>query len=172
VIVLGLDSATRTGFGLIEHKAGRETIVDSGVIDLSGRSGKRAEVIEDFARQILARVGTIDVVGIEDNYLDTNEDKANVVTLKALARMVGRWEQAWEAIGVDTVLVNPQKWAAGILTGLIGPRANRQARKKASGLWVKATFGLTPQEDEGDGIAIATFLARSRAFARRSGQAA
>jgi len=171
VIALGIDSATRAGWGLVEKVPGREQLLDHGFLDLSGRSGKRAEVIEDFARRILARVDAIDLVGIEDNYLDTNEDKANVVTLKALARLAGRFEQAFEALGVETVLVNPQRWAVGILSGLISPRSTREARKAASTLWVRSTFKLVVGHDTADGVAIATYVARSKSFSRLAGQA-
>jgi hypothetical protein len=162
--VLGLDSATRTGYGLAERDGARERLLAHGVLDLNRA---RAAFMESFADTVLEG-GPVDLVAIEDNYLDTNPEKANVATLKALARIVGRWEQVWEARKVKTVLVPAQRWQTGLLAGLMGPRANRDTRKRAAGLWVKATFGLELDQDACDGVCLAVWVARQRAFEARA----
>lgn len=171
MIVLGLDSAARTGYAVVERLNGSERLLERGVLDLRDQE-TLATRIDDFAHKMAGRF-EIDVVAIEDNYLDTNEDKANVVTLKSLARMVGRWCQAFESRGITTVLANPQKWAVGVLRGvLMGPTSDRKTRKKACGIWVRATFKVQPEENEADAIGIATYEARQRDFFERAAGAA
>lgn len=164
--ILGIDSATKTGFGLVERVGTKERLISYGAVDL-GR-GPMAAAIETFVERVIED-GPIDEVAIEDNYLAAGE-QANVVTLKCLARLAGRWEQAFEARGIRTVLVMAQKWQTGLLGGaLMGPTANRATRKKAAGLWVKATFGVTPGEDACDGIGLAAYRARHATFAQLVG---
>lgn len=164
ITVLGLDSASHTGYALLERDGPRERLIGCGVADLSVRPA--AAVIEDFMAKVTS-LARVDVVAIEDNYLDTDPGKANVATLKTLARLVGRWEQAAESRGLATVLVPAQRWQSGILAGLCGPRADRKSRKAASSLWARATFGVAPVQDACDAIGIAAYEARRRSFAEK-----
>jgi Holliday junction resolvasome RuvABC endonuclease subunit len=154
MIVLGLDSATRTGFAVVRVEGGREELLEHGVID-----GRDADEIDDFAHRI-AQTYSPDVAAIEDNYLDKDPS-----ALKTLSRIVGRWQQALETRGVETRLVLAQVWQSGLLRGL-GGAGDRKGRKKAAALWVLGAFRIKDvSPDETDAICMATWEARRRAFA-------
>lgn len=160
-VVLGIDSAFhKAGWALVERSGPGEVLIGHGVL--------RAvdwEVVSEFSgRMAHGQPIAIDVVVIEDAYLDKNVD-----TVKALSRLVGRWQQAFEALGVTTRLVMADVWQRAILTGLITGAANRQARKKAAQIWAKATYHKALSEDEADAAALATFEMRQRRFNRRAG---
>jgi hypothetical protein len=123
-----------------------------------------ADVVTEFSGQIVHRGPAVDVVAIEDCYLDQNVD-----TVKILSRLVGRWQQAFEALGLETHLVLADTWQRGILTGLMGPRSNREARKRAAAVWARATFGTVLEADEADAAGLATWELRQRRFAMRAG---
>lgn len=165
MIVVGIDSATKAGFGVVERKGPRERLIEYGAFALPRQGTERAAAIEAMVSRLTARF-VIDVAAIEDNYLAQGEQE-NVVTLKALARLCGRWEQAWEARGVATMLVLAQRWQVGLLAGLCGPRSDRKTRKAASAMWCRATFGVTPSEDASDAIGLATWVARQESFRAR-----
>jgi hypothetical protein len=121
-------------------------------------------VVTEFSGQMATRGPTIEVVAIEDAYLGENVD-----TLKTLARLVGRWQQAFEALGLETRLVMADVWQRGILMGLISRTSGREARKKAAAVWARATFGTILGPDEADAAGLATWELRQRGFARRVG---
>jgi hypothetical protein len=55
-----------------------------------------------------------------------------------------------------------------VLSGLIGPRTDREGRKKAAKIWAQATFSEALDENEADASAMATWEIRQRAFAARA----
>lgn len=158
MIVIGIDSASRTGFAAVKRDGAREELLEHGVVD-----GTDALAIERFAECVTGR-HRIDAVAIEDNYLGA-EGKGNPVTMKALARMVGRWQQAFEVRGVETCLVLPQVWQSAVLKGFMHARSDRATRKKAAKIWARGMFHVSATEDECDAIVLATFEARRRVFA-------
>lgn len=162
MIVLGLDSATYCGWGLLRRDAGREVLLGSGVLNLSTDAAMKIEALANWAVDHGAQL-----VGIEDNYLAIEKGKANPATLKLLSRFVGRWEQAFERRRVATELVTPEAWARSVLTGLIKPRSKREERKRAAVTWVRGTFGAKVPSDAADGIGIAAHLARKAGYAAR-----
>jgi Holliday junction resolvasome RuvABC endonuclease subunit len=157
IIVLGIDSAiSKCGWAVVERDGGHERLVAHGVL-----VAVDGEVVGDFAGR-MAHGQRIDVVVIEDAYLDTNVD-----TVKKLSRLVGRWQQAFETLGLETTLVMGSVWQRQILSGLIGLTSPREARKKAAKLWARATFHEALGEDEADAAGLATWGARQRSFAAR-----
>jgi Holliday junction resolvasome RuvABC endonuclease subunit len=159
-IVLGIDSAfARTGWALVERDGAKERLIAHGILDAVDY-----EVVSEFAGKMATGALTIDVVVIEDAYLGVNVD-----TLKALSRLVGRWQQAFEVLGLSTRLVMADVWQRGVLKGLMSTSTAREGRKRAAQIWAKATFAEALGEDEADAVGIATFEIRQRAFARRIG---
>lgn len=156
MLVLGLDTASTTGWALVRREAGREVVVDHGLAD--GR--------DHLARAALARRLRPDIVAIEDAWLGAG-GRANPATLKLLARIQGGWEQAVRDAGATRVeYVQPQAWQSLLLAGLCRGNAPRAQRKAAAQLWVRRWYGLEVSEDEADAVAIATFQARTLSIAR------
>jgi Holliday junction resolvasome RuvABC endonuclease subunit len=89
-VVLGIDSAPScTGWALVERDGDRERLIAHGLL----RSVDH-DVVNEFAGRIAMGDLPVDVVVIEDVYLDKNVD-----TVKVLSRLVGRWQQAFEPMG-------------------------------------------------------------------------
>jgi len=159
-LVLGIDSAPRrTGWALVERDGRQERLVAYGAL-----TAVDADVVTEFSGQVVHRCPSIDVVAIEDAYYGEN-----VGTTKALSRLVGRWQQAFEGLGLETKLVMADVWQRGILTGLITPKSGREARKAAAAIWVRSTFGTALGADEADAAGLATWELRQRRFAQRAG---
>jgi Holliday junction resolvasome RuvABC endonuclease subunit len=152
VIVLGIDSACRSGWALLD---GRRPIK-------YGTVNAREPLRIDTLASLVNSIGRPDLVAIEDSYLGEN-----VVTLKVLSRIQGRWEQAFAQRGIPTELVMADTWQKSLLTGLITGKSKSADRKKAAILWVRATYGLTVAEDVADGFGLATFIARRELLAAR-----
>ena len=160
---LGLDCATKCGWSVVEdalqaaRKRGQaEHLVGHGVLDLSGKKKPISTVINE----LVFSLPSIDVAVVELPYLDEN-----VVTLRTLARLVGRFEHAFEPLHVGVELVMATEWQRAILGGFGGK--NREGLKKAAVLWARATFGAVLTEDEADAAGIASHVLRKRSFARR-----
>jgi hypothetical protein len=142
---------------MVERDGDRERLIAHGLL----RSVDH-DVVNEFAGRIAMGKLRIDVVVIEDVYLDKNVD-----VVKALSRLVGRWQQAFEPMGLSTRLVMADVWQKGVLLGLIAPGTDRDGRKKAAKLWAQATFAEALDENEADATGIATWEIRQRAFAER-----
>jgi Holliday junction resolvasome RuvABC endonuclease subunit len=167
---LGIDCATKSGWAVVERDAGRESLLGRGVLDLSGSAGLPAEVLAIFVRRLNAEVPLSALpVAIELPYLARGK-AMNVVVLRTLARLCGRWEQALGVYGADVELVMADAWQRRIL-GRFGGR-KRADRKKAAKLWASGTFGARFTEDEADAVAIATDLLRERDVAAKLAAAA
>jgi Holliday junction resolvasome RuvABC endonuclease subunit len=150
VIVLGIDSASTSGWGLLDG----ERPVGYGTVD--ARDPNRIVALVSF---VCAKARP-DLVAIEDNYLGKNVD-----TVKVLSRIVGMWQMAFALRGVPTELLMPNIWQNGILRGLISPKSQSADRKRAAALWVKATYRLATTGDAADALGLATFVARRELFA-------
>jgi Holliday junction resolvasome RuvABC endonuclease subunit len=162
IIGLGIDSAfTRTGWALVEREGAKERLIAHGLLEACD-----ADVVGAFAHRMATGQLAIDIVVIEDTYLGENVD-----TLKSLSRLVGRWQQAFEALGLKTRLVMADVWQRGILMGLITGKTEREGRKKAAQIWANATFGEALPSDSADAAGIITWHLRQRAFAKRAGRA-
>jgi hypothetical protein len=159
-VVLGIESAfSRTGWALVERDGPKERLIAHGKLEAVD-----AEVVAEFSGRMATGPLTIHTVVIEDGYpLETNVD-----TLKALCRLVGRWQQAFEALGVSTRLVREDVWQSAILLGLGGSSSPRAERKKAAQAWATVTFRETLGEDEADAAGVATYELRQRALRKRA----
>ena len=151
---LGIDCATTCGWALVDNTAGKERSLGRGVLDLS-RSTQ--EKVEDLAN--LARSMKPDVVVVELPYLDKN-----VVTLRTLAMLAGRFQQAFEVAGFPVELLMATQWQSSVL-GRFGGR-KREGLKKAAVLWARATFGVAMTEDEADAHGIAMCVLRKRKISK------
>ena len=150
--ILGLDSATCTGWGLLDEG---ERLAGHGTVDASDLLR-----VDAFAARICSTQRP-DLVVIEDNFV-MRGPKANPNTMKILSRIVGAWLLAFAVRGVPTEVVLPGVWQKGVLGQL-----TKGGTKRAAALWVQATFGITVPEDAADGIGIATWVARREQLARR-----
>lgn len=157
---LAIDCATSSGWALVERESRRERVLDHGALDLSGACGHPAALISQFVRQ-LAAVTSLEglPVAIELPYLARGKAQ-NVVVLRTLARLCGRWEQAVEVYGADVELIMADHWYRCVVGNPLGRK--RAERKKATKLWARGTFGLHLAEDEADAVAIAVCLLRER----------
>lgn len=154
--VLGIDSAfAKCGWALVERDGVRERLIAHGVL-----KAVDSDVVTEFSGRMATGNRTIDVVVIEDCYLDENVD-----TVKLLSRLVGRWQQAFEALGLSTHLVLADVWQRFLLTGLMPRQAKREARKEAAKTWARATFKEALGSDESDAVGLAVYWVRKRAFA-------
>jgi Holliday junction resolvasome RuvABC endonuclease subunit len=157
-IVLGIDCATTCGWALVSGPSGRERLLEHGVMDLSSST---AQVVSEFVARLRVHTNLCGLrVVVELPYLGKN-----IVTLRTLARLCGRFEQSLEAAGADVDLVMADHWQRTILGKLGGHK--RDDRKKAAKIWAMATFRERLTGDEADAAALATCTLRERAFERR-----
>jgi Holliday junction resolvasome RuvABC endonuclease subunit len=140
-IVAGIDSAETSGIVILD----RSRIVRRGVCVVSGWADveRAADAIGAFSP---------DLVVIEDCFV-----RANASTGIALAKLVGKWEQAFGRRGIPTAAVLASTWQPVILGGRISARARRAERKAACVQWAQERFGLVLDEDLADDAAIATW---------------
>ena len=161
MIALGIDCATKTGWALVESDGGHEKLLADGVIDLG---------IPDFWMEIKRLADASfwetepkrpDAVAIELPYMGKNAH-----TLEVLARMCGRFEQAFESTGAQVQVVRASQWQTSIL-GRFGGKT-RAGLKLAAVAWAKGTFGVSLPSDAADAAGLACFALRT-ARARKLG---
>jgi Holliday junction resolvasome RuvABC endonuclease subunit len=162
VISLGIDCATKSGWALVEQAKGGERLVEYGVLDLD-----RPDAWNPVAWLALhCRAGftptlKLDAVAIELPWLGKNPH-----TLEVLARLCGRFEQAFEPSGADIRVVRAVEWQTAIL-GRFGGKT-RAGLKLAAVAWAKGTFGVSLPSDAADAAGLAVFALRT-ARARKLG---
>lgn len=150
-VVAGIDSAELSGVAVVVRDAGaRERLVLSGV-----RRIRTAADVEAVVAELAAHVP--DLVTVEEPFSHPRHPLAGLV----LARLVGRWLQAFEVRGLATVTTPASLWQPAILAGLMGRRALRPERKAAAIIWCRATFGVVATEDQADAIAMTTYVLRA-----------
>jgi Holliday junction resolvasome RuvABC endonuclease subunit len=148
MIALGIDCATKTGWALVERTSGRERLLESGCLLLSG---KNPGVWVTWLRE--ERDGPQpDVVAIELPWLGKNPH-----TLEVLARLCGRFEQAFS--GTPTRVIRAVEWQSKMIGRKLGGKT-RDGLKKASKLVAGSLFGRPLSEDESDAALMATFALR------------
>ncbi len=150
MLAIGADIASRTGWGVVESTGGHETALEHGIVDVA----MDTPLWEQIDR-VLDKGRDGAVVALEMPWLGDNPH-----TLEVLARLTGQWEHACSMRGLEYVLVRPGQWQPAILTGLIDTHSKREQRKRAARTWCRATFGLDLEDDEADGLAIATWACR------------
>jgi hypothetical protein len=157
VIVAAVDSAASPGIAIVERAAvGAERLISYGLRPL----GNAADV-ERLAVELAAT--RPDVTAIEQPFLHVG----SAVGLN-LAVLHGRLLQAFERRGLPTVAVPTDEWQqSGLLPGI--HRGSRGVdRKRASRAFAMTAFGVLVGENEGDAIALATWVARSPRARRRA----
>ncbi len=153
-MILGIDSApAKTGWALVDRKGTKEELIASGVL-----ARVDGTVVAEFVQRVMSGPRPT-MAAIEDAYLDKN-----VQVVKVLSRLVGRWQQELDRVGLPHRLVMGSVWQRAVLRGLIGQTTKRAERKRAAKLWVKATFRLSVTEDEADAVALATWVSRQTRF--------
>ena len=159
MIALGVDCATNAGWALVEQDKGRDRLIECGVLDL-GRPDAWNPVawLELHCR---TPKPTPDIVAIELPYMGKN-----VHTLEVLARLCGRFEQAFEPTGARIEVVRASQWQSAIL-GRFGGKT-RAGLKLAAVAWAKGTFGVTLPSDAADAAGLACWALRT-ARARKLG---
>lgn len=155
--ILGLDCATKCGWALVDNVSGKERMLGRGVMDLSRSTWNQIHWLAMYCRD---PDRLPDVVVIELPYLDKNP-----VTLRTLAMLAGRFQQAFEAAGIPTELLMATQWQRKILGRFGGNK--REDLKKAVVLWARATFGVVLTTDEADAAGIAMCVLRERTFRAR-----
>jgi hypothetical protein len=149
--VAGIDSAELSGIAVVARdRPGRERLVLSGVRRIR-TAADVAAVVAELAAQ------APDVVAIEEPFIHPRQPLAGLV----LARLLGRWLQAFEGQGITCVTTPASLWQPAMLAGLMGPQALRAERKAAAQAWCRVTFGVVATEDQADAIAMATYVLRS-----------
>ena len=146
---LGVDVATRAGWSIVQADGGHESVIEHGIV-----SPGEPPICQQIER-VVSHARGVDLVVLERPYLDRN-----VATMEVLARLLGAWEHACACRGLDVVLVRASQWQSAILRGLINQASKREQRKRAARMWCRATFGLDLEDDEADGLAIATWACR------------
>jgi Holliday junction resolvasome RuvABC endonuclease subunit len=152
-IILGIDSASRAGWALVQ---GEKLLEHNVVTEATNR------LRQDALAAYVCSKNRPDLVVIEDNFLS-----ANVATLKVLARMVGAWEMSFAVRGVETTLMIPESWRAATVKALVPKKPVRADWKLAAKTWVRSTYGVTVGEDEAEAICMASAVARTMAFDQR-----
>lgn len=146
---LGIDVATSCGWAIVDiSERGLPVLPRSGVMILDVRLASQVKELASFAQH----PWRVDVVGLEEPYLGNNPH-----ALKVLARLIGRFEQAFGVVGIETVLVPAQTWQTAVLGSFGGKK--REDRKKAARIWAKAMFGRDLPQDAADAAGLAYYLA-------------
>ena len=114
----------------------------------------------------------IAAVAIESQYVSVN-----VASALRLAQIAGRWEEAVLAFGglnfgqlignqpLTTLFwVKPNEWQSHMLSGFVGRRTKRDARKKAAKTIALMRWGVKLETDVADAALIAAFQAERLAF--------
>ena len=148
--VLGLDSAERTGYAVVvRDHGGRERLERHGTLTV------RSAADVDAAASELAGAGP-DVVAVEEPFIHPR----NPATGLALARLLGRWLQAFEGRGFTVVTVPASMWQPATLPG-VTQRTRSAERKAAAVAFARERFNVEVGEDAADAIALAVFVART-----------
>jgi Holliday junction resolvasome RuvABC endonuclease subunit len=150
VICIGVDSAEVTGLAVVTRDARGERLVLNTTVTIAG-----AADVESAAKRLA--VYSADVVVVEEPFVHPRNPATGLV----LARLLGRWLQAFEVRGLTCVTTPASMWQPAMLSGLLPARADRGARKAAALRWVRSTFGVEVTEDEADAITMATYVLRN-----------
>lgn len=138
-VIVGVDSAELSGIVVLSGsqiiRRGTCKAVDWTAVE------RAADAIAAF------RPG---LVAVEDCFVRVNNETGLV-----LARLLGRWLQAFERRGLATVTVLASTWQPVILAGRMTTRTRGPDRKRAAIAWALETFGVELAEDVADAAAIA-----------------
>lgn len=157
MIVGAIDNATNAGWAIVDTE--REQLLGYG-----HRNVHEPLAVNHLAGEIALRYRP-GLVAIEDNFLGSGP-KMNVDTVKALSRLVGRWELALAERGIAYEIMMPEVWQRGVLAGLVQwrPHPKRAQLKEAAKKFARLAHRVTCTEDEADAIGLATHIARRVRF--------
>jgi Holliday junction resolvasome RuvABC endonuclease subunit len=149
VRVIGIDSAELSGFAAVDVGEGRELLLHHATFP-----ARSAADVEAVVAQV-AEVGA-DLVAIEEPFVHPRNPSTGLV----LARLLGRWLQAFEARGLTTATVPASMWQPRLLPG-VSYRTPSAARTAAPIEFVRQHFGVAAEEDAADAICLALWSARN-----------
>lgn len=149
MIVAGIDSAEQTGWALVRRDEEGEHLLAYGIATV-----RLAADVERLAGELVTAAP--DVVAVEEPFVHPR----NFSTGLALARLLGRWLQAFEVRGVTAVTIPASMWQRAVLAG-VGGRTRSAERKAAAQAFVLERFGVEVGEDAADAIAMAVYVART-----------
>jgi Holliday junction resolvasome RuvABC endonuclease subunit len=152
VIVLGIDAAAKSGWGIVDTTAGRARLLDFGIAKVGNYRSLGAVVAAAI------KLGAVKAA-IEYPYVAENAGTA----LK-IGTVVGRWMQECDRAALAFETFTASQWQLQLLSGLITNKSKREDRKKAAAIWVKSVFGIVALEDEADGICLAAWRAKVGRF--------
>ena len=151
MIAVGIDCATTTGWAIVERTGGRETLRGHGILKLN--TPHVWNPIAWLALQARPWGGPWpDVVAIELPFLGQNPH-----TLEVLARICGRFEQAFGPSGADIRVIRSNRWQPKML----GPtRMKRAMLKKLAVAWCRSNLGAVLPQDAADAAVMAVYALR------------
>src|SRR5579862_2139046 len=151
MLILGIDSAETSGLALVERDA-------AGNERLHRHGAELVRSYHDIDR--LAGEWTRDpqphLVVVEEPFVHPRYPLAGLV----LARLLGRWLQAFEGRGFATATVPASMWQTSMLPG-VTRWTRSELRKAAAVRWVRERYGAEVGEDAADAIVLATWVARN-----------
>lgn len=151
MIALGIDAATITGWAKVEAGAGgvRPRLLDWGLVDFNKH--KLAPWNPVAAVELACRppAPVPHIVAIELPWMGKNPH-----TLEVLARICGRFEQAFGPSGANVRVIRANQWQPKMLGSC---RLKREMLKRLSVAWCKAQFGLDLPEDAADAAVMAAY---------------
>jgi Holliday junction resolvasome RuvABC endonuclease subunit len=153
MIALGIDAATKTGWALVQGVGhGGENLLDWGVLDFNKHKADPWNPAAFLALHCRPPAPTPNIVAIELPFLGPSPH-----TLEVLARICGRFEQAFGPSGAEVRVVRSNQWQPKML----GPtRLKRAMLKKLAVAWCKANFGEDLPQDAADAAVIAVHSLR------------
>lgn len=147
--VLGLDSAETTGYALVAREGGRERLLRYGTLQ-----ARTAADVEWAAAHLTT--DAVDLVAVEEPFIHPKMPGSGL----ALARLLGRWLQAFEARGLATTTIPASMWQTRLLPGVF-TRTRSADRKAAAIAFARDVFGVVVTADEADAIALAVYTVRN-----------
>jgi Holliday junction resolvasome RuvABC endonuclease subunit len=143
--VLAIDSAEVSGWALLDG----ERLVGHGAVRV-----RTAAEVDAAASELAAYVP--DVVAVEEPFVHPRNPSTGLV----LARLLGRWLQAFEGRGFAAVTVPASMWQPAVLPGITN-RSRSTGRKAAAIALARDLFAVEVGEDAADAIGLAVYVARN-----------
>ena len=152
MIALGIDAATRTGWAMVGQERGREKLLDWGVLDFKKHDADPWNPAAFLALHCRPPALSPNIVAIELPFLGPSPH-----TLEVLARICGRFEQAFGPSGADIRVIRSNQWQPKML----GPtRLKRTMLKRLAVAWCKSAFLIDLPQDAADAAVMAVYALR------------
>lgn len=152
---LGLDIASKTGWGIVERVDGKERLSESGIIDATDM-----RQIRKFVSWLWENHPDLGRCWIESTYVARGPHANPEVTIQ-LAQKAGAFRYALsERLAVD--FVSPAQWRAEVLSP--PGKLQRADLKRLAQSHVKLAFRIQVSADEAEAICIAFYGVRRMLF--------